>query len=92
MSFAFLAHSPLLQGPAPLMAAEAMACFGHLSFASAQGVRALLEADHMHELRHVVQHQVAAKWLLESCLKYNLVKSTQLLRGQEMPRGAKKSF
>lgn len=77
------------QGPAPVMAAEAMLCFGHLDFSSSQGVRRLLEVDRMHELRHVVQHQVVGQWLLQGCLHYNLVLSNGTLRRavDELPRG-----
>ncbi|CAJ1395381.1 unnamed protein product [Effrenium voratum] len=73
-------------GLAPLWAAEAMSCFSHLDFATGVGVRTLLQADQMHELRGILQHQVAGKWLLVGCLRHNAVLCDGLLISRERER------
>jgi len=66
--------------PAPLLAAEAMLCFGDLDLSSGAGVRSLLQVDQMSELHHVVQHQISGKWLMVGCLLYNSLLGDSLLR------------
>lgn len=79
------------KNPAPLLAAEAMLCFGDLDLSTAAGVRNLLQVDQMSELHHVVQHQISGKWLLVGCLLYNALLGDSLLRRSvDVSKGAPK--
>eukprot|EP00931_Biecheleriopsis_adriatica_P043817 TRINITY_DN25038_c0_g1_i1.p1 TRINITY_DN25038_c0_g1~~TRINITY_DN25038_c0_g1_i1.p1 ORF type:complete len:2677 (-),score=547.60 TRINITY_DN25038_c0_g1_i1:62-8092(-) len=81
-------HSDFLDEPpqvikersSPLLAAEVMSVHHNLDLSRATGIRTLLRPDRLQELRLLLQHQLAGKWLAAGCMLYNTILLDGFLR------------